>query len=238
MPFFYAMDPLYLLCFGAALVLSLLAQGWVKSSFARYSQVPNLRRLSGAEAAHAMLVSANITGVRINRYSGGWLSDHYNPADQTINLSPGIYDGRSVAAVGIACHEAGHAIQHAQGYGLLTLRNWVVPTANIGSALGVPLIIIGMLMGSLGLAKIGLGLFSLVFVFQLITLPVELDASSRSKAALINGGIVAHGVETEGVSRVLTAAAMTYVAAAVGTLLTILYYAYRLGLLGGRSRND
>lgn len=238
MPFLYAMDPLYLLCFGVAMVLSLIAQGMVKSAFAKYSQVGNSRNMSGAEAARTMLAAEGIANVQINRYQGGWLSDHYNPGTKVINLSPEVYDGRSLAAVGIACHEAGHALQHAQGYALLTLRNWVVPTANLGSALGVPLIIIGMLLGSLGLAKIGLILFSLVFIFQVLTLPVELNASARSKQALVQNGIVAHGPEASGVAAVLNAAALTYVAAAIGTLLQILYFAIRLGLLGGGRNRD
>lgn len=175
--------------------------------------------------------------MKINRYEGGWLSDHFNPATMVINLSPEVYDNRSVAAVGIACHEAGHALQHAQGYPFLKLRTLLVPTAGLGSKLGIPLIFIGMLFGSLGLAKLGLVLFGLVFLFQLITLPVELNASSRSKQALISHGIVGRGVEANGVSAVLNAAALTYIAAAISTLLTLLYYAYRLGLFGGRSRD-
>jgi Predicted Zn-dependent protease len=238
MPFFYAMDPWYLVCFGVAMVLSLGAQWMVKSAFNKYSRYGNTRIMSGAEAARMMLSAEGISNVEIRRYEGGWLSDHYNPANNVINLSPDVYDGRSVAAVGIACHEAGHALQHASGYAPLKLRNMVVPTANLGSALGVPLIIIGMLLGSLGLAKIGLALFSLIFIFQLLTLPVELNASARSKQALVHNGIVAPGEETRGVSAVLNAAAMTYIAAAVGTLLTLLYYAYRLGLLGGNRSRD
>lgn len=237
MPFFYAMDPLYLVCFLVAMALSLGAQWLVKAAFNKYSRVGNSKNMSGAEAARLMLSSEGVNDVQINRYSGGWLSDHYNPATKVINLSPEVFDGRSLAAVGIACHEAGHALQHARGYAPLKLRNMVVPTASIGSAVGVPLIILGMILGSLGLAKIGLLLFSLVFLFQLITLPVELNASARSKQALIQNRIITYGPEQKGVAAVLNAAAMTYIAAAVGTLLTILYYAIRLGLLGGRSRD-
>ncbi len=237
MPFFGLMDPLYLICFGVAAILSFIAQGMVKSAFAKYSRYPNSRNMSGAEAARLMLSAEGVNDVSINRYEGGWLSDHFNPATKQINLSPDVYDGRSLAAVGIACHEAGHALQHAQGYALLKFRSLVVPTASIGSKLGIPLIIIGMLIGSLGLAKIGLVLFSLVFLFQLITLPVELDASSRSKHALVVHGIVARGPEAQGVAAVLNAAALTYVAAAVASLLQVLYFAIRLGLIGGRSRD-
>lgn len=236
MPFFYAMDPLYLLFFGAALVLSLVAQWMVKAAYGKYSRAGNSGNMSGAEAARRMLAAEGVGNVQINRHQGGWLSDHYNPGTGVVNLSPEVYDGRSLASVGIACHEAGHALQHARGYAPLKLRNLVVPTANLGSALGVPLIVVGMLLGSLGLAKIGLALYSLIFLFQVLTLPVELDASARAKQALVQNGIISYGPEQKGVASVLNAAALTYVAAAVGTLLTLLYYAMRLGLLGGRSR--
>lgn len=238
LPFFGMMDPLYLVCFGLAMALSLIAQGMVKSAFAKYSRVRNSRNMSGAEAAHYMLQAEGVTDVQINRYAGGWLSDHFNPATKVINLSPEVYDGRSLAAVGVACHEAGHALQAARRYAPMKLRNLLVPTANLGSVIGVPLIILGMIIGSLGLAKIGLALFAAIFLFQLITLPVELNASARSKRALVEHGIVQRGAEANGVAAVLNAAALTYIAAAVGTLLTILYFALRLGLLGGgRSRN-
>lgn len=237
MPMMYTMDPLYWLVFGGAMILSLIAQAMVKSAFAKYSRVGNTRNLSGAEAAKLMLDAEGVGDVRIARYEGGWLSDHYNPSTKLINLSPEIYDGRSVAAVGIACHEAGHALQHAHGYAFLKLRTLLVPTASLGGKLGIPLIIVGALIGSLGLAKFGLVLFGLVFLFQLITLPVELDASSRSKHALVSHGIVGRGNEAAGVSAVLNAAALTYVAAAISSLMTLLYYAYRLGLFGGRSRD-
>lgn len=235
---FMGMDPLYWLLFGAGMVLSLIAQGLVKSAYAKYSRVGNSKNLSGAEAAQLMLQREGIADVRVNRYEGGWLSDHYNPSTKIINLSPEVYEGRSLASVGIACHEAGHALQHAKHYGPLALRNLLVPTAGLGSSLGIPMIVLGALFGWLGLAKIGLVLFGLVFLFQLITLPVELDASSRSKKALVNNGIIQPGAEARGVAAVLNAAAMTYVAAAISSLLTLLYYAYRLGLFGGRSNRD
>ena len=235
--FLYGMDPclmaISLLCF----VLSLAAQGLVKIAFARYSRVANTRNLSGAEAAREMLSAEGVAGVAIRRYNGSWLSDHYDPSSRVINLSPGVYDGRTVAAVGIACHEAGHALQHAQKYAFLGLRTLLVPTAGLGSKLGIPLIFIGMALGSLGLAKAGLVLFGSVFLFQLITLPVELDASSRAKRALLAHGIVGTGREAAGVSSVLNAAALTYVAAAIASLMELLYWAWRLGLLGGRRSN-
>ncbi|MDR1535653.1 MAG: zinc metallopeptidase [Planctomycetota bacterium] len=234
MPFFYGMDPVLAVISLACLALSLIAQGLVKAAFARYSRVANSRNLSGAEAARLMLSAEGVAGVRINRYAGSWLSDHYDPSARVVNLSPDVYDGHSVAAVGIACHEAGHALQHAHRYAFLGLRSLLVPTAGLGSKLGIPLILIGLALGSLGLAKAGLILFGTVFLFQLITLPVELDASARSKRALVAHGVVGTGVEARGVSAVLNAAALTYVAAAIASLVELLYWAYRLGLLGGR----
>jgi Predicted Zn-dependent protease len=237
MPMLMGMDPLYWLVFGVGMVLSIIAQGMVKSAYAKYSRVGNSRNMTGAEAAQLMLRSEGINDVTINRYEGGWLSDHYNPGTKIINLSPDVYSGHSLASVGIACHEAGHALQHASHYGPLKIRNLLVPTASLGSKLGIPLVILGAVIGSLGLAKLGLVLFGLVFLFQLITLPVELNASSRSKQALLNNGIVQPGAEANGVAAVLNAAAMTYIAAAISSLLTLLYYAHRLGLFGGRSRD-
>ncbi len=237
-PFMYGLDPLYLVIAAVAALISLFAQGMVKSAFAKYSRVGNSRNLTGAEAAKLMLESEGVYDVQIRRYDGGWLSDHFNPATKVINLSPEVYDQRSVAAVGIACHEAGHALQHAQGYAPLKLRSLLVPTVGIGSNLGIILIVIGAAFGMMGLAKIGLILFSAVFVFQLVTLPVELNASARSKHALISHGIVASGMETKGVSAVLNAAAFTYVAAMIASLMTLLYYAFRLGLLGGNRSRD
>lgn len=231
-------DPLYLIFFGGAALLSMIAQWLVKAAFQKYSKIGNHRNITGAQAAQQMLAAEGITDVKINRYEGGWLSDHYNPATKTINLSPDVYDQPSLAAVGVACHEAGHALQHAHGYALLKLRSVLVPFYSFGGNFGLWITIIGAMMGYLGLAKLGLAIFSLVFVFQLVTLPVELNASSRSKAALLAHGIVSPGAEAQGVSNMLSAAAFTYVAAAVSTLMTILYYAIRLGLIGGRSRDN
>lgn len=167
--------------------------------------------------------------------------DHYDPWTKTLNLSPDVYNGRSVAAVGIACHEAGHALQHAAGYAPLAIRNAIVPVANVGSKLAWPLIAIGMLLlifagSGLGLlvAKIGVVLFGAAVVFQIITLPVEFNASSRAKTALVRNGVLTNEQEIGGVNSVLNAAAMTYIAAAVTALAQLLYWAIRLGLLGGR----
>ncbi|MCC8189453.1 MAG: zinc metallopeptidase [Planctomycetes bacterium] len=231
-------DPLYMVVFVVTMGLSLLAQAWITSAFRKYSKVGNSRNMTGAEAARLMLESEGIHDVTINRLQGGMLSDHFDPRRKLINLSPDVYDGRSVAAVGVACHEAGHALQHAQHYAPLALRNLLVVPTGIGSKLAIPLILIGFVFQAFGLAKIGVILFGVTFLFQLITLPVEINASVRSRNALISHGIVT-GMEAQGVTRVLSAAAFTYIAAAITSLLTLLYWAMRLGLLGGgnRSRN-
>jgi len=153
--------------------------------------------------------------------------------NRTLNLSEGVFDSRSVAAVGVAAHEAGHAIQHAEGYKPLALRSLLVPTASIGSNLGYMVMFIGLLMSSANMVLVGAVLFSAVLLFQFVTLPVKFDASRRAKALLVEHGIIA-GPERVGVDRVLNAAALTYVAAAVSTLLTLLYFLFRAGLLGGR----
>ncbi len=237
MPFMYGLDPLYLAVFGITMALSIIAQVWIKSSFAKYSRMGNSRNLTGAEAAEEMLRDEGITDVRVQLFQGGMLSDHYDPRTKVINLSPEVFSGRSIASVGVACHEAGHALQHARGYAPLALRSMLVGPTMLASKFSIPLIIIGLMLQSLGMAKIGLVLFGVTFLFQLITLPVEINASRRSTAALVENGVVAPGAETRGVQTVLTAAAFTYIAAAITSLMTLLYWAYRLGLLGGRRRD-
>lgn len=230
------LDPLWMIIGGIAAVLSMATQAWIKSAFSKYSRVPNARNMSGAEAAEYMLRAEGVTNVAVRRFQGGMLSDHFDPRGKIINLSPEVYDGRSVAAVGVACHEAGHALQHAKGYAPLMLRSILVLPTNIAAKIAPYLIMAGFLFQLFGLAKFGLVLFSITFIFQLITLPVEINASVRSRQALTSHGIVAPGPETRGVSSVLTAAAFTYIAAAVASLLQLLYFAYRLGLLGNRRR--
>ncbi|MDR1744156.1 MAG: zinc metallopeptidase [Planctomycetota bacterium] len=235
---FMGMDRLYMVVFGVTMALSLIAQWWIKASFNKYSRMGNSRNMSGAEAAAEMLRDEGIADVQVRRFEGGMLSDHYDPRTKVINLSPGVYDGRSIAAVGVACHEAGHALQHARGYAALVFRNILVGPTTLASKFGIPLIMIGLVFQSLGLAKLGLVLFSVTFLFQLITLPVEINASVRSRNSLVAHRIVAPGAEARGVSTVLTAAAFTYIAAAIASLMTLLYWAYRLGLLGGGRRNE
>ncbi len=165
--------------------------------------------------------------------TAGKLSDHYNPINKTLALSESVYDSSSIAAIGVATHEAGHAIQHAEHYGPLWVRSMLVPTANIGSSIGYIVMLIGLFMASTNMVLVGAVLFSMVLLFQVVTLPVEFDASRRAKALVVEHGIILPQ-EREGVDRVLNAAALTYVAAAISTLLTLLYFLWRSGLIGGR----
>jgi Zn-dependent membrane protease YugP len=224
-------DPMYLLFIAPALVLSLWASAKTKSSFKKYSRVPAASGLSGAQAAQRLLDGAGISDVSI-KPTRGLLTDHYNPVNKSLNLSEGVYGSRSIAAIGVACHEAGHAIQHARSYRWLGLRSALVPTAKIGSSLGYMVMLIGLFLSSTNMVLAGALLFSAVLLFQVITLPVEFDASARAKALVGEYGIVS-AQERQGVDRVLNAAALTYVAAVVSTLMTLLYFLFRAGLLGG-----
>lgn len=225
-------DLTYLLFIAPGLILSLWASWRVKSNFRKYSAVRSMRGLTGAQAAAELLRQGGIRDVRIER-SHGMLSDHYNPVTRTLALSDGVYDSTSVAAIGIASHEAGHALQHAQNYGPLRLRSALVPTASIGSNIGYFVMFLGLFIDP-ALVLIGAILFSAVLLFQIVTLPVEFDASNRAKALVMERGLIYPG-EREGMDKVLNAAALTYVAAVVSTLLTLLYFLLRAGLLGGRS---
>jgi len=225
-------DPLYLIMVAPAFLLSLWASWRVKANFNKYSKIGTARGISGAEAAAEVLRSAGITDVQIVR-SKGMLSDHYNPVNKTLALSDGVYSSRSIAAVGIAAHEAGHAIQHARNYFPMWLRSVLVPTANIGSTLGYFVMFFGLILASQNMVLVGAVLFSAVLLFQVVTLPVEFDASRRAKALVLSQGIVMER-ERVGVDKVLNSAALTYVAAAVSTLLSLLYFLLRSGLLGGR----
>jgi len=229
----FFIDPLYLIMMGPMLLLAIYAQIRVKSAYAQYSRVGTSRGLTGAEAAHRILRDAGVNDVEVE-VTEGWLSDHYDPRSRVLRLSPNVFSGRSVASVGIAAHEAGHAIQHAEGYVPMALRSFIVPVASVGSNLAVPLIFIGFIFGLLGLVKAGIVLFSVMVLFQIVTLPVEFNASKRAKLALADSGIVTNEQEAHGVRAVLNAAAMTYVAAALTVLMQLLYFALRAGLLGGR----
>ena len=228
-------DPIYFVFIIPGLVLSLWASWRVKSSFDKYSKVPARSGLTGAQAAEQMLQRAGITGVTI-RPTEGFLSDHYNPLDKTLNLSEEVYNSTSIAAIGVATHEAGHAIQHARNYAPLWLRSVLVPTASIGSSVGYLVMVFGLFLASAKMVLFGAILFSVVLLFQVVTLPVEFNATARAKKLIVDYGIVTPD-EREGVDRVLDAAALTYVAAAVSTLMTLLYFLFRSGLVGGR-RDD
>lgn len=214
------------------MVMSLGASWLTKSAFKKYSRQASATGFTGAQAAQVLLDRAGIRDVQVVS-TRGYLSDHYNPTNKTLALSEGVYGSRSVAAIGVACHEAGHAIQHANHYAPLWLRSKLVPTAGIGSQLGLWVMIIGLFLGP-NQAMVGFGaiLFSAVVLFQLVTLPVEFDASARAKKLAVQYGLVtAH--DRQGMDRVLNAAALTYVAAAASSILTLLYYLWRAGLLGG-----
>lgn len=226
---------LYLLVSLPALLLGLWAQAKVQGAFKKYSKVRTYTGLNGSEIARRMLDSHGLNQVKIEQ-ARGYLSDHYDPRSKTLRLSPQVFQSPSVASAGIAAHEAGHAIQDAQDYSMLRMRTTLVPTVQIGSWLGPIIFIIGLLlqpaMGTT-LAWVGIGLFALTAVFAIITLPVELDASKRAKSWLATSGVI-YNQENEGVAKVLDAAALTYIAAAIQAVSTLLYYVM---LLSGRSRD-
>lgn len=231
-------DPLYWLMIGAGLALSLWAQFRVKSTFSKYSRMATSSGMTGAQVAQRILADHQISGVRIEPIAGQ-LTDHYDPRSRTLRLSEPVYESRSMAAVGVAAHEVGHAIQHKTSYRPLGFRSAWVPVANLGSGLSM-FVIMGALMAggtatALGsnLAWLGILMFATTTVFTLVTLPVEFDASRRALATLERGGYLSPP-EITGARKVLNAAALTYVAAFVTSLLTLGYWALRLGLLGGR----
>jgi Zn-dependent membrane protease YugP len=225
----------YLLFALPALLLGFWAQIKIKSAYRKFSQIRIFSGVTGAMAARRVLDAFGLHDVRIEAIQGT-LTDHYDPTSRVLRLSAAVYQTPSIAAVGVAAHEAGHAIQHAESYPWLTLRTVMVPTVNIGSFLGPIIFIVGLLLaGSIGtsIAWVGLGLFALTAVFALVTLPVELNASARAKAALQSTGIVISS-EADGINSVLNAAALTYVAGAAQALSTLAYYAF---MLLGRNRD-
>ena len=209
------------------ILLMVWAQSKVKGSYSKYSKVANTRGLTGAQAARMVLDDNGLQNVQIEMVKGE-LSDHYDPRKRVLRLSQGIHSVPSIAAVAVAAHEAGHAIQHATGYAPLKTRTAIVPLVNIGSNLGMFVIIGGVLMNMAGMAWLGVALFGLSTLFALVTLPVEFDASKRAKVALVHAGIVDGGVnngpELKGVDNMLDSAAWTYVAGFAASLLTLLYY--------------
>ncbi len=230
MPWFY-LDYYYIILIVPALIFGLWAQSRVNSAYTKYSRVGNMRGYTGADAARFILEQNGIYDVTIRRISGK-LTDHFDPRNKTINLSDGVYDSTSVAAVGIAAHEAGHAVQHAVGYFPIKVRETIIPITQIGSYIYFPIIILGIVFSYQPLVNAGIMLFSLIAVFQLVTLPVEFNASGRAIKTLDESDIL-YGDELRGAKSVLKAAALTYVAALVSSLAQLL----RLVLIfGGNNR--
>lgn len=224
-------DYYYVILVIPAVILALFAQINVKSTYKRMSKIRSIRGITGVYAAQSILSFYGIHDVTIRRCKGN-LTDNYNPRNKTLNLSEGVYDSDSIAAVGIACHEVGHAVQHAQGYAPIKIRNAIVPVCNIGSAIGLPIAIAGYFLGFQPLVSIGLLLYALIAVFQFVTLPVEFNASRRAIKAIEENGLL-YDDETDGARKVLRAAAMTYVAALIVTLANVLRFVLRFS---GRSR--
>jgi Zn-dependent membrane protease YugP len=215
-----------------AMLLAIWAQWRVRSAYSTASRVAARSGYSGAEAAQAVMQAAGINNVRIEPVEG-FMTDHYVPGQRVLRLSPDVYAGRSLAALGIAAHESGHAIQDARRYPLLVLRNGLVPLASIGSSLSWIIMLVGFALASLNLVLVGIAAFSLTVLFQVVNLPVEFDASRRARIALLDAGLVTQEEDVY-VKKVLNAAALTYVAATLSSILTLLYFLFRSGLLGGR----
>ena len=236
--YYYGFDLTYIVLVLPCILLAAIASANVNSTFKRYSQKHSYRRITGAQAAERVLRSNGVSGVRIERV-GGNLSDHFDPKTNVIRLSDSVHDSTSVAAIGVACHEAGHAVQYAQHYAPIKLRAAIIPITNIGSKLAMPLILLGLLFSfgesvSYGFVYAGIACFSLSLVFQLVTLPVEFNASRRAMQAIESGELLTDD-ERRGARKTLTAAALTYVAATAVSLAQLL----RLILIfGGRRRND
>ena len=227
----YYYDPTYLLVIIGALIC-MAASANVSHTYRKYSSMGTARGLASQEVAAQMLREAGITDVRIERIAGN-LTDHYDPRNKVLRLSDSVYGLSSVAAVGVAAHECGHAIQHKVGYVPIKIRNAIVPVVNLGSKLSWPVIILGLIMGSFGVLKIGILLFALTLAFQVVTLPVEFNASGRALRVLKSRGLL-YDRELSGARKVLGAAAMTYVTSTISTILQLL----RLVLLFGRRSED
>lgn len=219
MPYFF-IDYYYIILVIPAMILAVWAQYKVKSTYNKFSKVSNVKGITGAYAAQAVLTHYGITDVRIEQVSGK-LTDHYDPKAKVIRLSQGVYGSSTIAAVGIACHEAGHAAQHAQNYAPIKIRNSLVPVCNIGSSLGIPLAILGYFLGFEPLISIGLLLYAAIALFQVVTLPVELNASKRALKVIDETGLL-HDDEQGGAKKVLTAAAMTYIASMLVAIANLL----------------
>lgn len=236
--YYYGFDLTYVVLVLPFVILSIWASANVNSTFKRYSKQFSMRRITGAQAAQRVLSANGVSGVRIERVNGN-LTDHFDPRDNVIRLSQDVYDSTSTAAIGVACHEAGHAVQYAQAYGPIKLRAAIIPITNIGSHLAMPLIILGILFSAFAemsytLVYVGIACFGLSLLFQLVTLPVEFDASNRAIRAIEDGNILTDE-ECRGAKKVLRAAALTYVAAAAVALMQLLRL---IMIFGGRSNDD
>lgn len=232
MPLYYYYDPTYILVIIGA-ILSIIASSMVQSTYNKYSKVRSMSGMTGAQVAEMILKNKGIYDVRVERVSGN-LTDHYNPRTKVVNLSDSVYNSQSVAALGVAAHECGHVIQHHENYVPLSIRSMLVPAANIGSKAGIPIILLGILLGyNTVLVQIGIWVFALAVLFQIVTLPVEFNASRRALVCLEEYGIVTRDEKSKS-AKVLRAAAFTYVAAAAAAILQLL----RLIMLFGRRDND
>ena len=237
-PFYYGFDWTYVVLVLPCIILSLWASANVNSTFKKYAKQFSTRRLTGAEAAQRVLSANGVRGVRIDRVSGN-LTDHFDPKTNVIRLSDSVYDSTSTAAIGVACHEAGHAVQYAEDYAPIKLRAAIIPITNFGSKIAMPLILLGIVCTFLGefsttLVYLGIAAFGMSLVFQLVTLPVEFNASRRAMAAIESANILTEE-EQRGARKTLTAAAMTYVAATAVALAQLLRL---IVVFGGRRRND
>lgn len=236
--YYYGFDWTYVILVLPCIIFAMIASASVNSTFKRYSSQISSRRITGAEAAKRVLSANGVYNVRIERVSGN-LTDHYDPKTNVIRLSENVYDSPSTAAIGVACHEAGHAVQYAQNYAPIKLRAAIIPITNIGSKLAMPLILLGLLFNTLGsfsysMIYLGIACFGLSLVFQLVTLPVEFNASRRAMTTIDDAGLLTED-EQKGARKTLRAAAMTYVAAVAVSLAQLL----RLILLfGGRRSRD
>ena len=236
--YYYGFDWTYIILVLPCLILSMWASSSVKSTFNRYSTQYSSRRITGADAAQRVLRNNGVHNVRIERVAGN-LTDHFDPKTNVIRLSDGVYDSTSTAAIGVACHEAGHAVQYATNYAPIKLRAAIIPITNFGSKLAIPLILLGIILSFLGnfsytLVYLGIACFGLSLVFQLVTLPVEFNASRRAVRAISDAGILTQQ-ELSGAKKTLKAAAMTYVAATAVSLAQLLRL---IVLFGGRRRRD
>ena len=223
-------DPLYFVFVGPAIIFTIWAQFKVKATFSKYEKIQASTHMTGRDVALRILEQSGIHDVKVEEV-GGWFSDHYDSQKKVLRLSPKVYHNSSIASVGVAAHEVGHAIQHAEGYAPLMFRQFMAPAAMIGSNMAMILIFLGAIMSAFGLIKLGIIGFALAVIFQLITVPVELDASRRAKQ-LLDKYMIIPQQDVRSVALVLNAAAYTYLAAALAAVMQLLYFLFRFGFFG------